>query len=47
MKVRDLVKEFRDQCQAKIASKKFTPEDFKHSMAKNFLNRQLQTLILL
>ena len=34
MKVGDLVKEFRDQCQARITSKNFSPADFENSMVK-------------
>ena len=30
--MRDLVKEFRDKCQTKIASKRFSPADFEESM---------------
>ena len=34
MKVKNLVKEFRDQCQARITSKNFSPADFENSMVK-------------
>jgi hypothetical protein len=34
MKVKDLVKEFRDQCQSRITSKNFSPADFENSMTK-------------
>ena len=41
MKVRDLVKEFRDQCQARIASRNFSPADFENSMAKKKIELML------
>ena len=37
IKVKDLVKEFSNQCQARIISKNFSPADFENSMAKKFL----------